>query len=133
MTIIELYEVRELRNELTKELDRQRSLEAAIDGLTSTLDGMPHAPNRTSRTERLATLLVDTTDIIRTLNERIIEAAVRLTERIVQTDLTTHERDVLILRYVKCQSFNQIANKINLSRGYMFRVHSDALKKVTQA
>lgn len=131
MTIEELNEVRGLRAELERELERQRSLETAINSFTATIDGMPRATECTSRTERLATLLVDTTDIIRTLNERILEVAVRLTERIMQSDLTTHERDVLILRYVKCQSFNKIANETHLSRGYMFRVHSDALKKVT--
>ena len=77
-------------------------------------------------------LLVDTSEIIRELNERIIEAAIRLTERLFEIDLTDNERKILQLRYVKGLSFNAVAAEVNLSRGYMFRVHADALKKVTR-
>ena len=132
MTILELYEVRNLRDELKREIERQRSLEAAIDGLTVTLDGLPRPPNHTSRTERLAVLLVDTSEIIRELNERIITAAVNLTEKIFAAELTDYERKILQLRYVKGLSFNAIAAEVNLSRSYMFRIHSDALKKATR-
>lgn len=132
MTILELYEVRHLREQLNRELARQHSLETAIDGLTTAFDGLPRSTSHTSRTEKLATLLVDTSEIIRELNERIIEAAIRLTERLFEIDLTDNERKILQLRYVKGLSFNAVAAEVNLSRGYTFRVHSDALKKVTR-
>jgi len=131
MTVLELYEVRELRSQLAREVERQQSLEAAIDGLTATLNGLPHSTTVTSRTERLATLLVDTAEIIRDLNERIIAATITLTEKIFTADLLPDERNVLLLRYVKGLPFNRVADEVHLSRGYMFKVHSTALKKVT--
>lgn len=132
MTIAELNEVRDLRAELNRELDRQRSLEAAIDGLTSMIDGLPRSQSSTSRTEKLATLLVDTSEIIRRLNERIITASVALTEKIFAADLSNVERDILIQRYVKCLSFKRMASEINLSTDYVFRLHRSALKKTVR-
>ena len=132
MTIAELNEVRDLRAELNRELDRQRSLEDAINSLTSLIDGLPRSHNSTSRTERLATLLVDTSEIIRDLNERIITATVALTEKIFRTDLSNVERDILIQRYVKCLSFKRVASEINLSIDYIFRLHRSALKKTVR-
>lgn len=129
MTILELNEVRNLRDELNRELGRQRSLEAAIDGITSTIDGMPRSTGYASRTEKLATLLVDTSEIIRKLNERIVTASIELTERLFTFDLTVCERDILIQRYVKCLPFRKVAAAVNLSIDHTFRLHRTALKK----
>lgn len=132
MTIAELNEVRDLRAELNRELDRQRSLEGTINSLIPSLDGLPRSRSFTSRTEKFATLLVDTSEIIRDLNERILTATVTLAEKIFMTDLSNIERDILILRYVKCLSFKRVASEINLSIDYIFRLHRSALKKTVR-
>lgn len=128
MTIEELNEVRNLRAVLAKELDRQRSLEAAINGITTTIDGLPRPTNHESRTEKLAVLLADTSEIIRNLLIQITAATVALTEKIFALELSSNERNILILRYVKCLSFKRVATEIDLSIDYVFRLHRRALK-----
>lgn len=129
LTAAELYEVRDLQKILGNELDRRRQLEAAITTLTH-FDGLPRPRNFGSRVERLALLLIEVTETLRDLRERIINAAVKLTEFLIRADLTADEREVLTLRYVTGLSFREISCRTNLSIGHVFKTHRRAFKRI---
>jgi len=130
LTAAELYEVRDLQKILGNELDRRRQLEAAMTGLATRFDGLPRPRNFGSRVERLALLLIEVTETLRDLRERIINAAVKLTEFLIRADLTPDEREVLTLRYVTGLSFQEISRRTNLSIGHVFKTHRRAFKRI---
>lgn len=68
-----------------------------VFSLTTCFDELPHPRNFGSRVERLVLLLIEVTETLRDLRERIINAAVKLTEFLIRADLTPDEREILSL------------------------------------
>ena len=119
---MELTRCRELRKQIN-------ALEAKLKLLRTTtttprrIDGMPHVPNAESMPERVTRLIVDGEQELEALREAFAVAAGDLAAEIFQRVSDMKAATVLILRYVNCLSFDEIADRTGYVRGHVYKLH----------
>lgn len=122
----------ELRRELEKEKSRLESLKAAVTNLTVKLDELPRSSARVSRTEKLATQIIDSERRIAELEIELVNQALNLTEEILRR-VAGQSANVLLMRYIRIKSFEDIAARLNYSRSYVSRLHRQGVKAFEEA
>lgn len=126
MTKQELWAVRTL-NERIHELEVHiATLRRCADVDTSHLDGLPHATPIESKIERLVLEIAEQTAELNEMKAQLKLLAANLTLKINRIP-HIKTRTVMLLRYVLCLSFRQIAVELDISIRTVFNFHSKGI------
>lgn len=126
----ELNAVWELKKKLDREQRRRADLEIFAQSTTQVLDGMPHGKPLTFKVERIATLIMECEDGIKSLAEQIIQRKFDLLTRIQTFHLSELQERVLSYHYVSCLRFKEIAKLMCFTKDYICRLHGQALLRL---
>lgn len=120
-----------LDKRINSKLEQVESLNALATKATSTLSDMPKSPNRKS--SKLEDTIVKIIDLQEEIN-RDIDKLVDLKKEIADCIFLLkdeEEQTVLEKRYLCFNSWEQIAVDMNYSIQYCFKVHKNALSKIS--
>lgn len=130
MTERELNSVRDLHKQIRELENHLATLHKRIEDITPKNDGMPHATTIQSKVEKLALEIVEACRERDSLDEQILAATAQLTPKICQAVTDPQERTVVLLRYISCMHFRDIAFQLKFSDRKVYALHGDALKKI---
>ncbi len=130
MTEKELNRVRDLHGRIRDTEKFLATLRKRAEDLTPKLDGMPHAQTIQSKVELLALDIVEKCNELNSLHEQIIDVTAHLTEQLCHDVPEPNQRTVMILRYVSCLRFRDIALAMELSERKVFELHHTAIETV---
>lgn len=126
----ELNRVRELKEKI-RELERHiAALRSSAENIVPVLDGMPHSTDVKSKVETIALHVVNSERELDALRSELCSAAIHITNRIQNSNLKRKEKTLLILRYVVCMNFRDIAFQMDISDATTFRLHHDGVQKM---
>lgn len=128
MTEKELNSVRELNKQIRRQEQHLQALRLSAENLVSILNGLPHSNEAKSRTEKFALMIIECERELENLRTQLDRASEDLPARIYVEVSDVQERTVLLLRYVACMRFSDIAFQLELSERRVFQIHRDALK-----
>lgn len=94
----------------------------------SGLDGLPHGTTETSRTESLATKIVDTEGELENLRDEYAAASFQLVSEINQR-VSGKAATVLFRHYVMLEPFTQIAEELELAPSSVSKLHRHGVKQ----
>lgn len=123
MRLEELNAVRSLKMRLAEAQEGLRQTETALANMIPIRDGLPRATPLTSRIERLTVQRLAYLETIDGLSERLKEAATELATRICLEVPDELGQTLLLLRYVECLSWTQVAERMSYARRHCFRLH----------
>ena len=124
----ELNIVRELKKILTKEEQRLNSLRINALNITPVIDGLPHAKTAQSKVERNALRIIESEQEVETLRAELIQAKSALADKIMSQVDEPNYQTLLVLRYVECLSFREIARRMHFVLRNLFNLHDAALE-----
>lgn len=127
MRLDELNAVRRLKLALTEAEEKLKRVDAALTNATAIRDGLPRAAVLTSRIERLTLKRLELLSTLDNLRGRLEETAIDLATRICQTVPDEFDQTLLLLRYVECLSWTQVAERLDFERRSVFRLHKKIL------
>lgn len=127
----ELKRVHELKKKICGLEKTLHDLRVASENLVPILDGLPHSTLARSRVEAIALKIVERgrekdtlCALLPTVKAELADTIMReVSEPIVQT--------LLILRYVECCPFKDIARRMRYALRAVFKIHERALKECT--
>lgn len=130
---MELTACRELRRKIAALEERLIQLRGVTIGAqTFDLSGV-----RTSAAEplpeKLTRLIVDAERELRALRAEFASTAAELTGEIFQRVTDTKAAQVLMLRYVACRTFTEIASSVNYSASHVFKLHREGVSAFAKA
>ncbi len=127
-----LNQARELEHTISVEIDRIRCMEEMANKATSINSDLPGSPTRdnTSR-ERILAKVNDLKNEVNTLIKNLDELKEDINDKIWNLSRTEYI-EVLSYRYIQNMNWDEIAKAINLSAGYTFKLHAQALKEMDQ-
>ena len=120
-----------LDQRINSKLEQVASLNELATKCTSTLTGMPHNPNRGTST--MADAIAKIVDLQAEINrdiDRLVDLKRDMVRAIKAVDNTEYQT-LLEKRYLCFMSWEQIAVDMNYSLQHTFRLHDNALKKIT--
>ena len=120
--------VRSLYKNYGRELRRLEDLNFCSTNLVPKLDGMPHSRAQTSKTETVATLIIEAEQKLADIGAQIEQAKFTLLRKIDEIPMRELPRRVLTYHYVSCQSFSAIARIMHFTKPYIFNLHEEGLK-----
>ena len=120
---MKLSAVQDLKREIEHVKQQLESLRTAATVITPTLDGLPRSKATTSQVERFATRIVDVEQKLSVLAAECADASIELVNEIYNRVGDGAECAVLILRYVSCKTFAEIAASLSCSKSAVFRLH----------
>lgn len=120
--------VRSLCKNYGRELRRLEDLNFCSTNLVPKLDGMPHAQAQASKTETVATLIVETEQLLAELGAQIEQAKFTLLRQFDTVAMRELPKRVLTYHYVSCQSFSAIARIMHFTKQYIFNLHDEGLR-----
>ena len=130
MTRNELERMADLGERLKKLKERENDLRESVQGLTAILSDMPKA---NSRHDKMAEYVARLEEIRAEYAEMISEheeLQIRYDKAVLV--LNRKERKVLELRYETGFGWQRIAWKLHFSESHVFKLHREALKKVSE-
>ena len=130
MTEKELNSVRELNKQIRRQEQHLQALRLSAENLVPILDGLPHSDEAKSRVEKIALMIVESERELENLRAQLDRASEDLPARIHDEVSDVQERTVLLLRYVACMRFRDIAFQLERSEARVFQIHHDVLKKI---
>lgn len=123
--------IKNLRQEISALKEKIKFLDDSLTNMTATLDGLPKAQSKDDRTARLIAAKVD---LQRLLEEKTTDLAVLRADvtcyLFARQSLSNGELKVLLLRYVDCLPFAEIARQMKFSENRIFEHHRRGLKKL---
>lgn len=128
MTAQEINKARELCKrirELEKELAR---LCLSRDNIVPVLDGMPHATDVKSKVENLALRIVENQRVLENLRVEFEAEKARLASVIMSEFDDPTAQSLLLLRYVSCLPFREIARRMRYGLRHVFKLHDRLVK-----
>lgn len=128
MTEKELNSVRELNKQIRRQEQHLQALRLSAENLVPILDGLPHSNEAKSRVEKIALMIIESERELDSLRAQLDRASEDLPARIHDEISDVQERTVLLLRYVACMRFRDIAFQLEMSERRVFQIHHDALK-----
>lgn len=129
MTVSEINKARELSKRI-RELERQMSaLILSRDNIVPVLDGMPHATEVKSKVERLAVRIVESERELEGLRSEFEQEKTRIANAVMLAFDVPTEQSLLLLRYVSCLSFREIARRMHYGLRYVFKLHDRLVKE----
>ena len=133
MTIEELNSVKRIREKIDRENQRLEMLRV-MSVPTSAIDGLPKAKPLMSMPERVTIAISEAEATLEELANNLIEASAELTEKIFQTFADNPlMSSVLVRMYVADLSADEVARSLGYTRGYIWKVHNQGLKRLTDA
>ena len=120
-----------LDQRINSKLEQVSSLNELATKCTSTLTGMPRNPNRGTST--MADAIAKIVDLQAEINrdiDRLVDLKRDMVRAIKAVDNTEYQT-LLEKRYLCFMSWEQIAVDMNYSLQHTFRLHDNALKKIT--
>jgi len=120
-----------LDQRINSKLEQVASLNELATKCTSTLTGMPHNPN--CGTSTMADAIAKIVDLQAEINndiDRLVDLKRDMVRAIKAVDNTEYQT-LLEKRYLCFMSWEQIAVDMNYSLQHTFRLHDNALKKIT--
>lgn len=130
MTEQELNRVRELSAQIKAIENHLATLRKRAEDITPALDGMPHGSAIQSKVEKLALKIVESGKELESLHDQVIKATAQLTGDICRAVTDPQERTVIILRYISCLHFRDIAFQLGFSDRKVYALHHAALEKL---
>ena len=130
MTEQELTSVRDLRKKIRDLEKKIHALRLNVENITPVIDGLPHSTEAKSRVEKLAVSIVAAERELAELREQMPQAQAHLAELITREVAEPVAQTLLVLRYVACCSFREVARRMNFDISHVFKLHRRALKKV---
>lgn len=124
----DLNAVRDLKASIDIYEETLHSLQNLITVKTSVNDGMPKSRSGDSAVERLAIRIADLTKKIDDLQAQFSVMAEKLEKRIRLEIDNVRAQTILILRYVECMTFVEIAQVMSYSEKHIRRLHKNILK-----
>lgn len=129
MTVSEINKARELSKRI-RELERQiTALILSRDNIVPVLDGMPHATEVKSKVERLALRIVEGERELESLRAEFEQEKTRIANAIMMNFDEPTKQTLLLLRYVSCLSFREIAHRLHYGLRYVFKLHDRLVKE----
>lgn len=108
MTLHELYQLRDLRREITLDAERLATLEARATHVTQTLTGLPSGSGNAQKLERQVAAIADLRELVEKKKERCSLQLVEL-ETYIHTIPDSLTRQIFILRFESGKSWRRIA------------------------
>ena len=131
MTEKELNAVRELKKQI-RDIERHlQALRLSAENLVPILDGLPHSSEAKSRVEKIALMIVSDERELTSLNEKFLLAKAELLDKILRSVDEPSLQTLLVLRYVECLSFKEIARRMRFTLRHLYRLHEKYFKNVT--
>ena len=130
MTEKALNSVRELNKQIRRLEQHLQALRLSAENLVPILDGLPHYNEAKSRVEKIALMIIECERELENLRAQLDRASEELPARIHDEVPDVQERTVLLLRYVACMRFRDIAFQLERSEARVFQIHHDVLKKI---
>lgn len=128
MTAQEINKARELSKRI-RELERQiAALCLNRDNIVPVLDGMPHASEVKSKVEKLALQIVENQRVLENLRVELETEKARLASAILLEFDDPTAQSLLLLRYVSCLSFREIARRMHYGLRHVFKLHDRLIK-----
>ena len=128
MTVQEINKARELCKRI-RELERQiAALCLSRDNIVPVLDGMPHATEIKSKVEKLALRIVENQRVLESLRVEFEAEKARLVSVIMTEFDDPTEQSLLLLRYVACLPFREIARRMQYGLRHVFKLHDQLVK-----
>lgn len=129
MTETEIKKAREFCKRIRELEKRVARLKLSRDNIVPVIDGMPHATTAKSRVECLALQIVEGERELAILRSELEQARVHVTEAIMLEVDDPNGQALLLLRYVECLPFRDVARRMKYSLRHMFRLHGELLKR----
>ena len=128
MTEKELNAVRELKKQI-RDIERHlQALRLSAENLVPIPDGLPHSSEAKSRVEKIALMIVVDERELTSLNEEFLLAKAELLDKILRSVDEPSLQTLLVLRYVECLSFKEIARRMRFTLRHVFRLHEKIFK-----
>lgn len=131
MTKEELNCVRELKKKICGFEKNLRALRVASTHLVPILDGLPHSKFARSSVETIALKITENESAIGELCGVLPTLKAELADKIVREVNDPFEQTFLVLRYVECCPFREIAHRMKYSMRALFKIHERILKSCT--
>ena len=128
MTEKELNSIRELNKQIRRLEKHLQALRLSAENLVPILDGLPHSNEAKSRVEKIALMIISDERELDVLRAELDRASEELPARIHDEVSDVQERTILLLRYVACMRFRDIAFQLDMSERRVFQIHHDALQ-----
>ena len=130
LTWDELQRVWLVQEELAAERRRLFDLQQIDKSTNSLLDGLPRRTAKSSKVERIASLIVDCEQKITELGDKLAHEKFELLMKLQALPLDELHRRILNYRYVACLTFGRISKLLNCSAQYIGRLHGCALRSL---
>lgn len=92
------------------------------------IDGMPHAQSPSSKTESIATLIIECERRIDELTTQLEQTKFHLLNQLDKIAMRELPHRVLNYHYVGCQSFASIARIMHFTKQYIFNLHDEGIR-----
>ena len=129
MTIEELNSPMKIREEIRRKTSEVEMLREMFH--TSVIDGQPKAKPLLSMPERLTIAISELEATLAQLANDLIDVSAELTAKIVSTFADNQlMSSVLIRMYAAGLSADEVARSLGYTRGYIWKVHNQAIKRL---
>ena len=129
MTKEELHRVKSLTCDIHKEEARLAKLKDWINRITQEIDGLPHEQSyKRSSVEELTIQIIDCERNIDNLKLIKAENCSKLVKKIDDLISDEVQKTIMVERYVFCEYFKKIAQKIHMSETNVYFQHRKGLK-----
>lgn len=123
----DLYAVHDLKASIDAYKEELHNFQSLITVKTSVNDGMPKGSSGDSAVEWLAIRIADVTKKIDDLQAQFSVMAEKLEKRIRLEIDNVRAQTILILRYVDCMTFAEIAQAMSYSEKHIRRLHKNII------
>ena len=126
---MDLESCRKLKSRIEERFSDLESVKRLATNMTAPIDGLPRCKQLDSRIERLAVKADEIERELATLRKQFEQAAVALVDAIEQRVKDQVTIEAMILRYVRCLSFRDVARAMNYSLRNVFRMIERGVKE----
>lgn len=128
MTKEELCSVRELQKKIRTHEQRLEALRMSAKNIVPILDGLPHATEAKSKVEKIALRIVEVERELEELRGQLVQSKSGLADKIMREVEAPEVQTLLILRYVDCCPYKEIARRMRYALRHVFKLHERFLK-----
>ena len=132
MNFLEINKARELSERIRGLEKKIESLRVSRNNIVPVLDGMPHASEVKSKVEKLALRIVEGERELDDLRTQFENEKTRIAFEIMAAIDEPLEQATLLLRYVSCLSFRDIARRLRCNLRQVFKIYYATSKKFSQ-
>lgn len=129
MTEEELNRVRDIKRNICELEKHLRALRVAAENIVPILDGLPHSTLARSRVEKITLSIVENEQQLEKTLRVLVQAKSELADKIMGEIDKPELQTMLILRYVECCRFKDVAHRMHYSLRALFRIHERFIKE----